>query len=217
MPTIYIAGDSTAASKLQEKRPEAGWGECLHLFLNERYQVENYAENGKSARSFIAAGLLDKIASRIRKNDVLLIQFGHNDQKKEDPLRFSEALGDYQDFLGNFIEVASKNHAIPVLLSAIARRKFLDNGKPDPFDHGRYPASCLEVARNHDVAFIDMHKRTLVLYEELGEEKSKSLFLHLEPGESPNYPQGITDNTHLNRFGALIIASIIAEELIGIL
>ena len=27
--TIYIAGDSIAANKLPEKRPESGWGEML--------------------------------------------------------------------------------------------------------------------------------------------------------------------------------------------
>jgi len=33
--TIYLAGDSTLAKKLPEKRPETGWGEALPKFFRE--------------------------------------------------------------------------------------------------------------------------------------------------------------------------------------
>ncbi len=33
--TIYLAGDSTMAQKLPEKRPETGWGEALQEFFVE--------------------------------------------------------------------------------------------------------------------------------------------------------------------------------------
>ena len=32
---IYLAGDSTMARKLPEKRPETGWGEALQQFFDE--------------------------------------------------------------------------------------------------------------------------------------------------------------------------------------
>lgn len=31
--TVYLAGDSTMAEKLPEKRPETGWGEALQQFF----------------------------------------------------------------------------------------------------------------------------------------------------------------------------------------
>ena len=41
--------------------------------------------------------------------------------------------------------------------------------------------------------------------------KIKKLFLHVEPG--PNYPEGKKDDTHLNDFGANMIAKLIADEI----
>jgi lysophospholipase L1-like esterase len=35
-----------------------------------------------------------------------------------------------------------------------------------------------------------------------GAEGSKKLFLQLKPGENPNYPNGIDDNTHFSPLGA---------------
>jgi hypothetical protein len=52
--TIYLAGDSTMAEKLPEKRPETGWGEALQkLFNPEKVRIENHAKNGRSTRTFI--------------------------------------------------------------------------------------------------------------------------------------------------------------------
>ena len=33
--TIFLAGDSTIAEKLIEKRPETGWGEKIGIFFSE--------------------------------------------------------------------------------------------------------------------------------------------------------------------------------------
>src|SRR5687767_9221597 len=52
--TIYLAGDSTMAHKLPEKRPETGWGEFLQAFFDDqKVKVQNHAKNGRSTRTFI--------------------------------------------------------------------------------------------------------------------------------------------------------------------
>ena len=53
------------------------------------------------------------------------------------------------------------------------------------------------------------------MYQQFGEEKSKLLFLQLEAGEHPNYPEGKVDNTHFNELGARLIAQLILKELKG--
>ncbi|KAB2846345.1 MAG: GntR family transcriptional regulator, partial [Melioribacteraceae bacterium] len=55
-PVIYLAGDSTIAVKLEEKKPETGWGEKLNLYLNENIKIDNRAKNGRSTRTFISEG-----------------------------------------------------------------------------------------------------------------------------------------------------------------
>jgi lysophospholipase L1-like esterase len=53
----------------------------------------------------------------------------------------------------------------------------------------------------------------MALYEQWGEEFSKKLFMQLEPGEHPNYPEGKMDNTHFTELGARLIAEIVLKEL----
>ena len=84
---IYLAGDSTvkdySAAGIYNggKILSAGsWGEFLQNFFDEDYvTVNNYAQGGRSSRSFINEGKLDTIISNIKEGDYLLVQFGHND------------------------------------------------------------------------------------------------------------------------------------------
>lgn len=84
---IYLAGDSTvkdySAAGIYNggKILSAGsWGEFLNAFFDERYvTVNNYAQGGRSLRSFLNEGKLDTIIQNIKAGDYLFIQFGHND------------------------------------------------------------------------------------------------------------------------------------------
>ena len=79
---VFIAGDSTASAYGPERAPRSGWGEALPSFLDAtNWEVRNHARSGRSSRSFIEQGFLDPIAAELRKGDVLLIQFGHNDAR----------------------------------------------------------------------------------------------------------------------------------------
>ena len=54
--TIFLAGDSTMAPKLPEKRPETGWGEMLgQHFKSGKVLIDNRAMNGRSTKTFISA------------------------------------------------------------------------------------------------------------------------------------------------------------------
>lgn len=76
---IYIAGDSTVKS-YGPTIDTGAWGEFLQKYFDaSKVNVVNYANGGRSSRSFINEGSLDKIAANIKAGDYLLIQFGHND------------------------------------------------------------------------------------------------------------------------------------------
>jgi|GEM_PF-2788706 len=74
-------------------------------------------------------------------------------------------------------------------------------GEPED-THEVYSELTREVARDRDVPLIDMDERSQSLLRELGPEESKSLYLHLSPGEHPNDPDGVTDVTHCSEYGA---------------
>jgi lysophospholipase L1-like esterase len=212
MISIWIAGDSTASPKRIEKRPEYGWGEYLSAYLGDGYQVFNHAENGRSTKSFIAEGRLDVIEKEIQSGDILLIQFGHNDQKMTDLSRYADAQSDYPRHLKKYIDVARRKGAMPILLTPVTRCDFKD-GILNINTHQDYPNAMKDLAKREHVKCIDLFAITQQTLSPLGPDHAVSYFLHLNPGDSLNYPSGIKDLTHLNEKGARWIASIIADHL----
>jgi lysophospholipase L1-like esterase len=60
---------------------------------------------------------------------------------------------------------------------------------------------------------IDLDKESMVLLQQMGAENSKLLFNKLAPGQHPNYPAGVDDNTHFNEYGARRMAELVLLEL----
>lgn len=209
---IYIAGDSTAETKKPEDKPMSGWGEYLQDYLNSSVAVDNHAMGGRSTKSFLDEKRLDAIINQIKEDDYLLIQFGHNDQKIEDPTRYTDAFGTYQENLRLYINKVREKKAHPILVSSISRRAYKD-GKIDRESLGDYPAAMKEVAKKEDVFYIEGTHLSADYLDELGIEQSKDLFLHLAPNTYPNYPEGLVDNTHFSEKGGKIFAEIIGKEL----
>jgi lysophospholipase L1-like esterase len=58
---------------------------------------------------------------------------------------------------------------------------------------------------------IDMQQKSESALRRYGAEESRKLFLQLKPGENPNYPNGIEDNTHFNPVGAEAMAQLAVE------
>ena len=115
-PHLYLAGDSTMANKSHEPpNPETGWGETLPRYFQDPAAIVNYAKNGRSTRSFIDEGLWQLLLDDLQPGDWVIIQFGHNDAKKEDPKRFTEPRGDYRKNLERFVADVRAKDAHPVL------------------------------------------------------------------------------------------------------
>src|SRR5215218_8240277 len=199
--TIFLAGDSTMAAKLPEKRPETGWGEMLgQHFKTGTVRVDNRAANGRSTKTFISEGKWQSIIDSVKKGDYVFIQFGHNDSSKDKGERYTPP-EDYRKNLIRFAADVRSKGGFPVLLTPVMRRRFDKDGKF--YDtHGEYPDIVRAVAKEQQVPLIDMHCTSEGVIVKYGVEGSRQMFLQLKPGENPNYPNGIEDNTHFSPFGA---------------
>ncbi|MFD7430984.1 rhamnogalacturonan acetylesterase [Streptomyces sp. NPDC059818] len=211
--TVHIAGDSTAARKYADAAPETGWGMALPFFLSHPLTVANHAMNGRSSKSFIDEGLLGALLEDVRAGDLLLIQFGHNDEKTEDPARGTDPYTTYQDCLGRYIAAARARRARPVLITPVERRRFAEDGTAKP-THGDYPAAMRALAARERVPLLDLQALSLARWQELGPDGTEAYFNRLEPGEFPNYPDGQQDNTHFRPTGAIEVARMTARALL---
>jgi pectinesterase len=210
--TIYLAGDSTMAEKLPEKRPETGWGEFVQQFFNrDSVRVENHARNGRSTRTFITENRWEAILKKLKAGDYVFIQFGHNDESKQKADRYTPP-EEYRKNLLMFVNTVREKNANPILFTPVVRRRFDSLGVF--YDtHGEYPDIVRAVARENNVALVDMQRETRELLERYGVEESRKLFLHVLPGESQNYPEGREDNTHFSPLGAELVARLAIEGL----
>lgn len=211
--TLHIAGDSTAAQKYAAAAPETGWGMALPFFLGHSLTVANHAMNGRSSKSFVDEGRLTALLEGVRPGDLVLIQFGHNDEKTEDPARGTDPYTTYQEYLRQYVEGARARRAEPVLITPVERRRFAEDGTAKP-THGEYPAAMRALASEDRVALLDLQALSLARWQELGPDGTLAYFNWLEPGESPNYPDGKQDNTHFRPEGAIEVARTTARALL---
>ena len=211
--TIFMIGNSTMANKpFKDGNPEKGWGQIFPLYFNEGVRIENHAVNGRSTKSFLDEDRWEIVLNKIKPGDYVIIEFGHNDEKKEDPNRYADANTDYRWNLEKFVNETRQKEGIPILATPIVRRRFDEQG--NFYDvHGDYPNVVREVALENDVILFDLHKKSEELVIQYGKENSKKLFLHIEPGEYPSLPEGREDDTHFSPDGAFRICDLAAEEI----
>jgi len=212
-PVLHLIGDSTLADKpLDPPQPERGWGMALRDLFKDPARVANHAQNGRSTKSFIDEGRWQAVLDRLKAGDFVLIQFGHNDQKSEDPARFAAATGAYADNLRRFAREARAAGATPLLATPVVRRRWNDAGAF--YDtHGDYPAAVRAVATELTVPLLELHRATADLVRSHGAEGSKKLFLWIEPGSYATLPDGKRDDTHFSAYGASAVAALAVAEM----
>jgi Lysophospholipase L1 and related esterases len=213
MAAVFWAGDSTVQYNDITTFPQTGIGQVFHLFLKPEVAVENYAKNGRSTKSFIDESRLSVIYDRISEGDFLFIQFGHNDEKKADPERYTEPFGAYMENLEKFVNAARDKKAWPVLITPLERRCFVDEHHLGAGEHGDYVEAVKRTAEKLNVPYIDLYSMSRAEMEKAGAEKTKEWYMHLPEGVYPYHMEGLEDNTHLKYLGAVVYGGCIARGL----
>jgi lysophospholipase L1-like esterase len=208
---LYLIGDSTMAQKVRQTFPETGWGMPLGTFFDTTVVVDNRAQNGRSTRTFLAENRWQPIVEALQPGDYVFIQFGHNDEAQNYPDRYTSP-EDYRRNLIKFVTETRSRQATPILFTPVTRRYFDQEGHIKE-THVLYTAATLAVAKEQRVLVVDMDKLSRDLMQQLGDEKSKLLFMYLAPGDHPNYPLGRADNTHFNELGARKMAQLAVNGL----
>lgn len=180
LPRVFMAGDSTMANKPLDL-PERGWGMVLGEYFVDPAMVHNHAMNGRSTKSFIDEGRWAKIVEELRAGDWVIIQFSHNDEKKENPKVYADSATTFRDNLRRFIRETREKGANPVLATPVCRRKFDAQGKLID-THGAYPDAIRAVAAEEKVPLLELERATAAWLQSEGDEPSKKYFMWIKPG-----------------------------------
>ncbi|MEV4140147.1 GDSL-type esterase/lipase family protein [Dactylosporangium sp. NPDC049742] len=209
---VYVAGDSTASIYTTKEAPRAGWGQALPAFAGPNTTIVDAAWSGASSKSFIDGGRLTWILARIQPGDHLIISFGHNDEKTDDPARGTDPQTTFKSYLTQYIDKSRAKGARPVLVTPVERRRFNAAGAAQP-SHGAYPQAMRELAAAKNVPLVDLTAASLALWNQQGVDGTRQSFMTLPAGQYPNYPNGIEDNTHFQARGAIEVARLVATAL----
>lgn len=208
---LFMAGDSTMANNTKVTYPQMGWGQRLQEFFQPNVLVRNHAVNGRSTKSFLAENRWDEMEKIFQPGDYVVIQFGHNDQKK-DKERATEPFTTYKENLRYFIHRARSFKVTPILATSIARRHFDEDGELVD-THGNYPRAMKILAKEENIICLDMLQLTKQAIQSMGPERSKEWFVWIKPNQYDGFPNGAMDDTHLNEKGAQEVARIFVQAL----
>jgi lysophospholipase L1-like esterase len=209
---VLLAGDSTVATCPTHEYPMSGWGAQLPPLAYTWAAVHNFAKGGASTESFRDEGLWGRLLAEAADGDLVLIQFGHNDQKKP----HLAARTGYAANLRTMAAEVSALGALPVLCTSVERRHFLDGAPSDAALEESledYPEVVREIGLELGLPVIDLNAWTRKLYSGLGREESISLFCHFAAGEHAHWPGGLADNTHFSQQGAALVAEHVVGQL----
>ena len=197
--TIALIGDSTVTDK-------AGWGAGFKQALADDVKCVNFAQGGRSSRSFRDEGHWQKALAS--KADYCLIQFGHNDQPGKGPARETDPNTTFPANLKRYVEEARAAGMKPVIVTSLVRRKFDQSGKIKS-DLVPYADAAQRAAADAKVPLIDLHALSIEACNRLGPEGCKAISPINESGEK----QVQIDTTHLNAEGSKMFGAIVAREL----
>ena len=191
LPSVFLVGDSTVRTGRGDGGGgQWGWGEYLPAHLDlEKVNVVNRAVGGTGVRSFLDTGYWDLVTEKLKPGDVVLIQFGHNDngvraplkgiggevEERENPTTKEKApMRTWGWYLRRYIREARAKGATPVVCSLIPRKIWKDGKIVRTSDsHADW---ARDVAKAEGVAFVDLHELIARRYDELGSEKVNPFF-----------------------------------------
>lgn len=208
-PVVYMAGDSTVMSYGSGNYPQQGWGGRIHHMFTTGVSFNNRAIGGRSSKSFVDEGRLAAILSVIKPGDYLFVQFGHNDVYRDVRL-YTDPYTSYKTYLSMYVDLSRQYGAIPVLVTPMGRRRY-DSGGRFLNDFVDRSAAMKQLAAEKGVALIDLNAKSIAFYNGVGVAATTDVFLWLAAGQYSRFPNGVSDATHFQEYGAAQLARLVVQ------
>lgn len=236
MSTIYLASDSTVQTYPKEQYPQTGWGQVFYKFFKGKdnckiyvrpdapashittyelpdISIENHAFAARSSRSFIEQGRLDQIGQVAKPGDFLMVQFAHNDAYEAREERFVP-VDKFGEWLLKYKTFCDDRNITCIFVTPVSMRVYDEEGVCH-MAFKEYRDEMIETSNENHIPCIDLSGLSTNLFNDMGPEKTRDVFLWLYPGEYPDgaFKDGAKDNAHFQEYGATLMASLIAKAI----
>ena len=212
-PRLHLAGDSTLCNyPVDPPNPQHGWGQELSAFFVDGFAILNHAAGGQSTASFLREQRWKRLLKQVNAGDFVLLQFGHNDQKREVANRFADANTTYADNLRRMVSEIRERGAFALIATSVVRRQWKEGRFVDSL--GAYPDAARRVDAETGTPLLELHSLSKQLLEAHGPEGSKRIYLWVPANAFVRQPTGWRDNSHFSAYGARRVAALAVQELI---
>ncbi len=213
---IYTIGDSTVQDYAAGYYPRKGWGQVFQAFFDSAVVVANKGVGGTSAKSFYNS-FWAPIKNALQPGDYVFIQFGINDANS-DTARHTDPFTTFQGYLTKFVNETKDKGAIPILVATLRRNAWNATIPPTLYDaYHDYPVATRQLAQTLNVPLVDLDQLSKPLMESLGPDYTGDfMYMHIKPGEYPNYPLGNSDDVHFQEMGAIEMARLVVQSISGL-
>ena len=192
-----------------------GYGDALCARVKPEVACVNLARGGRSSSSYQAEGLWEQVLALLRdgraQQNLLLIQFGHNDQPGK-PARSTDLATEFPVNLARYVSEARALGGEVLLLTPLTRRSFkagLLNNDLQP-----WAEATRRVASEQGVHLLDLNALSAAAVQAMGEAEADTLAMAPKPEiEPPPGTKGAFDRTHLGDKGAQLFAQIVTNDL----
>ena len=221
--TLFFAGDSTLDDN-GFKYPYRSWGRETGFYMKAGSQVRNFAESGASTKSFRDSGIWAKLIAEVKSNDFVVIQFGHNDQKRSTDFyrekRWADPKGLFREIVRGWVAEVRARGATPILASPIRRGNFDASGRTlvdnthasDGVCLGSYRDAMAELSKELCCDYVDMNSLTKNLMESVGRAEAEKFFVISTGAVRGKDGEPSHDVTHPAKAGAEAFAKLFVED-----
>lgn len=186
--SLFFAGDSTLDDN-GFKHPYRSWGRETGFYMKAGNEVRNFARSGASTRSFRDDGRWAKLIAEVKPGDFVVIEFGHNDQKRSTEFyrekRWADPKGLFREIVRGWVAEVRAKGATPILASPICRGTFDKEGKKlvgvthasGKVCLGSYRDAMAELSAELKCDYVDMNTMTKELMERVGRAETEKFFV----------------------------------------
>jgi lysophospholipase L1-like esterase len=197
---IALVGDSTVAEG-------GGWGPGFRAAFGPEVEVLNFAQNGRSSKSYRAEGFWEPVLAA--HPHYVLVQFGHNDNPGKGPDRETDPATTYRANLTRYLDDARAAGAVPILVTSIVRRNLTADGHVVSDANVPYVEEVRRLGAARHVPVMDLYERTRLQCEGLGVAGCNAL--------GATTATGALDTTHLGARGQREVGALAAAEFAHVL
>lgn len=218
LPTLWLIGDSTVRNGTTgDNGPDGQWGwgaPITACFDPKKINVVNRAFGGTSSRTFYNGYFWKDLQPRLRKGDILILQFGANDNGgakgkgalggigEETQMNGEETVHTFGWYLRRYVSETRAQGATPIICSLTPRKVWSADGKTFKRDSGKHAAWAQQVAEETKTPFIPLYDLIAARYDQLGPEKVARL-----------YVPSAQENLHTGWEGAVVNANCVITGL----